>query len=76
MNPFYQRFQQQQMNSNPFANPQSFQQAATQMMNSLAQMGMTPQARVQQLIQNGQMSQQQFSQFAQIADQLMGRSRR
>ena len=76
MNPFYQRFQQQQANSNPFANSQSFQQAAAQMMNSLNQMGMTPQARVYQLIQNGQMSQQQFNQLAQMADQLTGRTRR
>lgn len=76
MNPFYQRFQQNQNGMNPFSNPTAFQNAASQMMNSLAQMGMTPQARVQQLIQNGQMSQQQFNQFAQIANQLTGRTHR
>lgn len=73
MNPFYQRFQQNQNGNNPFASPMAFQQAASQMMNSLAQIGMTPQARVSQLIQSGQMTQQQFNQFAQIANQLTGR---
>lgn len=75
MNPFYQRFQQKQNDNNPFSSPQAFQNAASQMMNSLSQMGLTPQARVQQLIQSGQMSQQQFNQFAQIANQLTGRTK-
>lgn len=75
MNPFYQRFQRNQEISNPFSSPQALQNAASQMMNSLAQMGMTPQAKVQQLIQNGQMTQDQFSMLAQIADRLTGRSR-
>lgn len=75
MNPFYERHQQNQMGSNPFASPQAFQNAANQMMMSLNQMGMTPQARVQQLIQSGVMSQQQFSQLAQMANQIMGRQR-
>lgn len=75
MNPFYQRFQQNQNDSNPFSSPQAFQNAASQMIQSLTQMGMTPQARVQQLMQSGAMTQQQFNQFAQIANRLTGRTR-
>lgn len=75
MNPFYQRFQQNQNDSNPFSSSQAFQNAANQMMQSLNQMGMTPQARVQQLMQSGAMTQQQFNQFAQIANRLTGKTR-
>lgn len=75
MNPFYQRFQQNQNDSNPFSSRQAFQNAANQMMQSLNQMGMTPQTRVQQLMQSGAMTQQQFNQFAQIANRLTGRTR-
>lgn len=75
MNPFYQRFQQNQNDSNPFSSRQAFQNAANQMMQSLKQMGMTPQARVQQLMQSGAMTQQQFNQLAQIANRLTGRTR-
>ena len=75
MNPFYQRFQQNQENANPFSSPQAFQNAASQMMNNLNRMGMTPEAMVHQLIQNRQMTQDQFNQYAQIANRLTGRTR-
>lgn len=73
MNPFYERHQQNQIGNNPFSSPQAFQNAASQLMASLNQMGMTPQARVEQLIRSGAMTQQQFSQLAQVANQLTGR---
>lgn len=74
MNPFYQRFQQNQNDNNPFSSRQAFKNAADQMMGYLNQMGMAPQARVQQLIQSGAMTQEQFNQFAQIANKLTGRT--
>lgn len=35
--------------------------------------GMTPQQKVQQLIESGQMSKEQFEQLGQMANQIMGR---
>lgn len=74
MNPFFERYQQKktqtQQNINPFASPEAFQQASGQMMENLNKMGMTPEARVKQMMQSGQMSQQQFSQLSQQADQI------
>ena len=75
MNPFYERFQQNQTDSNPFSSPQAFQNAANRMMQSLNQTGLTPQARVQQLLQSGAMSQQEFNRLAQTANMLTGRTR-
>lgn len=75
MNSVFERFQQkrqqsQQQQPNPFASPQAFQQASGQMMNNLNQMGMTPEAGVRQLMQSGQMTQQQFNQLSRQADQI------
>lgn len=74
MNPIFERFQQkkQQMRQtgNPFSSPEAFQQASGQMLNNLSQMGMTPEAGVRQLMQSGQMTQQQFAQYSQQADQI------
>lgn len=74
MNPLFERFQQKrqqtQQNRNPFSSPEAFQQASGQMMENLNKMGMSPEARVRQLMQNGQMTQQQFSQLSQQADQI------
>jgi hypothetical protein len=55
---------------NPFSSPEAFQQASGQMMENLNKMGMTPEARVRQLMKNGQMSQEQFGQLSQQADQI------
>jgi len=83
MNPFFERYQQnrqQSQASNPFASPEAFQQASGQIMDNLNKMGMTPETRVRQLMQNGQMTQEQFGQLSQQADQiyqmLFGRSHR
>lgn len=74
MNPFFERYQQKktqiQQNINPFSSPEAFQQASGQMMENLNKMGITPEARVKQMMQSGQMSQQQFSQLSQQADQI------
>ena len=75
MNPFYKRYQQNQTDSNPFSSPEAFQNAANKMMTSLNEMGLTPQGRVQQLLQSGAMTQQQFQQLSQIADRITGRAR-
>lgn len=74
MNPVFEKFQQRrqqtQQQANPFSSPQAFQQASGQMMNNLNQMGMTPEAGVRQLMQSGQMTQQQFNQLSNQADQI------
>lgn len=74
MNPFFERYQQKrtqtQQSMNPFSSPEAFQQASGQMMENLNKMGLTPEARVKQMMQSGQMSQQQFSQLSQQADQI------
>lgn len=74
MNPLFERFQQKrqqaQQNVNPFSSPEAFQQASGQMMDNLNKMGMTPEARVRQLMQSGQMTQEQFGQLSQQADQI------
>lgn len=74
MNPFFERYQQKktqtQQNINPFSSPEAFQQASGQMMENLNKMGITPEARVKQMMQSRQMSQQQFSQLSQQADQI------
>lgn len=74
MNPLFESFQQKrqqaQQNVNPFSSPEAFQQASGQMMDNLNKMGMTPEARVRQLMKNGQMTQEQFGQLSQQADQI------
>lgn len=74
MNPVFEKFQQRRQQTrqqvNPFSSPQAFQQASGQMMNNLNQMGMTPEAGVRQLMQSGQMTQQQFNQLSNQADQI------
>ena len=70
---------------NPFFNPQNQQQRVTQnfdlnsalqnLARQIAPTGMTPEQIVRQKIQNGEMSQEQFNQFAKIADKLTGRNR-
>lgn len=74
MNPVFEKFQQRQQQTqqqvNPFSSPQAFQQASGQMINNLNQMGMTPEAGVRQLMQSGQMTQQQFNQLSNQADQI------
>lgn len=74
MNPMFERFQQKkqqtQNSMNPFSSPEAFQQASGQLMNNLNQMGMTPETQVRQLMQSGQMTQQQFNQLSNQADKV------
>lgn len=74
MNPVFEKFQQKrqqmQQNVNPFSSPEAFKQASSQMVDNLNKMGMTPEGRVRQLMQGGQMSQEQFGQLSQQADQI------
>lgn len=69
MNPFYKNHQQQ-VQQNPFN-----LQAALQQVASRIPVGMTSEQFVRQKIQNGEMTQQQFEQYAQIADMVLGRKR-
>ena len=61
MNNFFDQFSQFRQNFAIFA--QQFQQ----------QNNLTPQQKVQQLLNSGQMSQQQFNQLREIANQITGK---
>lgn len=67
MNPFYKNHQQQ-VQQNPFNLQDALQQAARRL-----PVGMTAEQFVRQKIQNGEMTQQQFEQYAQIANMITGR---
>jgi len=64
MNNFYNGFNNYQLFQ------QNFQNFARQFMQ---QSQLTPEQRVQQLLNSGQMTQQQFNQLRYIANQIMGR---
>lgn len=73
MNPLFDSFKKNQNNGaqNGFDLNSALQNLARQ----IAPTGMTPEQIVRQKIQNGEMTQDQFNQFAKIADRLTGRSR-
>lgn len=54
--------------SNIFGNIQNFQQQKQMMEQQLQQSGQSPEQLVRGLISNGQMSQEQFMQYSQIAN--------
>ena len=70
MNPFFNSHQQNQQQQN-FDLNSTLQNLARQ----IAPTGMSAEQIVRQKIQNGEMSQEQFSQFAAIANKLTGRNR-
>ena len=72
MNPFFGSYQQKQQGGN-----QNFDLncALQNLARQIAPTGMTPEQIVRQKIQNGEMTQDQFNQFARIADKLTGRNR-
>lgn len=74
MNPLYQSYQQQRQNNAPGL-PGNMQAAASDLLAQLAMSGMTPEQKVRELIQNGQMTQQQFEMLGRMADSMMGRRR-
>lgn len=70
MNPFYSSFQKNsQMLNQGFNLNAALQNLARQIMPT----GMTPEQIVRQKIQNREMSMEQFQQYSNIANQLMGR---
>jgi hypothetical protein len=73
MNPFYNNYRQNQQQGVG----QNFDLNAVlqNLARQIAPTGMTPEQIVRQKIQNGEMSQEQFNQFASIADRLTGRKR-
>ena len=69
MNPFFNSHKQNQQQG--FDLNTALQNLARQ----IAPSGMSPEQIVRQKIQNGEMTQEQFNQFASIADRLTGRKR-
>lgn len=69
--------QQPVQNQNPIFSMlggfQQFQQNFNAFAQSMSQQGMTPQQMVQNLLNSGKMSQDQFNQFSQLANMITGR---
>jgi hypothetical protein len=63
---------QQDVISNLFGNIQNFQQQKQQLEQQLQQSGQSPEQLVRGLISSGQMTQEQFMQYSQIANMLSG----
>lgn len=57
----------------PFGSIEQFKQEYDQLSANLSQNGISPEAYVNQLINSGQMTQEQFIQFSRMADQILGR---
>lgn len=57
----------------PFGSVEQFKQQYDQLSANLNQNGISPEAYVNQLINTGQMTQEQFIQFSRMADQILGR---
>lgn len=70
MNPLFESFQRRQMGGG------SLQDMLMQAAQQLVPPGMTPEQVVRQKIQNGELSQQKFDEYARMADQILGRTRR
>lgn len=74
MNPFYRSFQKNsQMPNGQGAGPFDLNAALQNLARQIMPTGMTPEQIVRQKIQNGEMSMEQFQQYSNIANQLMGR---
>ena len=73
MNPFFNSHQQNQQQG--FGSGFDLNSALQNMARQIAPSGMSAEQIVRQKIQNGEMSQEQFNQFASIADRLTGRKR-
>jgi len=71
MNPFFNSHQQNQQHG--FGQNFDLNAALQNMARQIAPSGMSAEQIVRQKIQNGEMSQEQFNQFASIADRLTGR---
>lgn len=73
MNPFFNSHRQNQQQS--FGPNFDLNTALQNLARQIAPTGMSPEQIVRQKIQNGEMTQEQFNQFASIADRLTGRKR-
>ena len=73
MNPFFQAHQQNQRHG--FGQGFDLNAALQNLARQIAPTGMSPEQIVRQKIQIGEMTQEQFNQFASIADRLTGRRR-
>lgn len=58
-----------------FGGLQNFQQNFLNFANQIKQSGQSPEAAVRELISSGRMTQEQFNQFSNIANQLTGRNK-
>ena len=56
-----------------FGNVQNFQNGFQQFKQQVEQQGINPQQKVQELLNSGQMSQQQFNQLREFANMLTGK---
>ena len=57
-----------------FGGPLGFMNQFNQFRQNLQQNGINPQQQVQQLLNSGQMTQEQFNQYRDIANQITGRN--
>ena len=73
MNPFFNSHKQNQQQG--FGSNLDLNTALQNLARQIAPTGMSPEQIVRQKIQNGEMTQEQFNQFASIADRLTGRKR-
>ena len=70
MNPFFNSHKQNQKQG--FGQNFDLNAALQNMARQIAPTGLSPEQIVRQKIQNGEMTQEQFNQFAKIADRLTG----
>lgn len=73
MNPFFNSHQQNQQQG--FGPGFDLNSALQNLARQIAPTGMSAEQIVRQKVQNGEMSQEQFNQFAAIANKLTGRNR-
>lgn len=66
-NPLFDKFNQQPVNQNPFGNMMNMLQQFNQFKSTFRG---DPKQKVQELLNSGQMSQQQFQQLSAMAEQL------
>lgn len=71
-NQFQNRQPQPMAQTNPIGNIQYIQQQMQMIQNQLTSAGKSPEEMVRSLMANGQMSQEQFMQYSQIANMIFG----
>ena len=74
-NQFQNRHPQPMAQTNPMGNIQYIQQQMQMIQNQLTSAGKSPEEMVRSLMANGQMSQEQFMQYSQLANQMIGMMR-